>query len=98
MERRSIAASRLPRRWQLATTSQSAIPAARKAAAEDVNRQFGSQVYNLWLSWTLWGIISQPYVNGVQANVLPDGTKGLGLAFAGRHKLNQMWCDDGTCE
>ena len=73
-------------------------PAARKAAAEEVNRIFGKQVYNWWQAWALWGIISQPYVNGVQANVLPDGTKGLGLAFAGRHKLNQMWCDDGTCE
>ena len=34
------------------------IPAARKAAAEDVNRIFGEQVYNLWSTWTLWGISS----------------------------------------
>ena len=73
-------------------------PAARKAAAEEVNRIFGAKVYNWWQAWALWGIISQPYVHGVQANVLPDGTKGIGLAFAGRHKLNQIWCDDGTCE
>jgi len=73
-------------------------PAARKAAAEEVNRIFGAQVYNWWQAWALWGIISQPYVHGVQANVLPDGTKGIGLAFAGRHRLNQMWCDDGKCE
>ena len=26
--------------------------------------------------WALWGIISQPYVNGVQANMLPDGGEG----------------------
>ena len=43
-------------------------------AAEAVNRQFGSQAYFFWLSWVLWGIISQPYVHGVQANQLPDGT------------------------
>jgi peptide/nickel transport system substrate-binding protein len=73
-------------------------PAARKAAAEEVNRIFGKQVYNWWQAWALWGIISQPYVNGVQANVLPDGTKGIGLAFAGRHQLNEMWCDGGKCE
>ena len=73
-------------------------PAARKAAAEEVNRIFGAKVYNWWQAWAVWGIISQPYVHGVQANVLPDGTKGIGLAFAGRHKLNQIWCDDGKCE
>jgi peptide/nickel transport system substrate-binding protein len=73
-------------------------PAARKAAAEAVNEQFGSQVYNWWLWWVLWGIISQPYVNGVQANTLPDGSEGIGLAFLGLHNINQMWCDDGECE
>ena len=46
----------------------------------------------------LWGIIEQPYVNGTESNQLPDGTKGIGLAFAGRHQVNQMWCDDGNCE
>ena len=73
-------------------------PATRQAAAEDINRQFGAQVYNLWLTHAVWGIISQPYVNGVEANALPDGEEGIGLAFAGRHQLNQMWCDDGKCE
>jgi peptide/nickel transport system substrate-binding protein len=73
-------------------------PAARKAAAEDVNREFGAQVYQLWLNWVLWGIISQPYVHGVQANKLPDGSQGIGLAYAGLHNINQMWCDNGKCE
>ena len=73
-------------------------PAARKAAAEDVNKEFGSQVYNMWLQWVLWGIISQPYVHGVQANKLPDGSQGIGLAFLGVHNMNQMWCDNGKCE
>jgi peptide/nickel transport system substrate-binding protein len=73
-------------------------PAARKAAAEDVNRQFGAQAYYLWGSWVLWGIISQPYVHGVQANKLPDGSEGIGLAYAGLHNINQMWCDGGKCE
>jgi peptide/nickel transport system substrate-binding protein len=73
-------------------------PAARKAAAQQVNRIFGEKVYNWWLSWTLWGIIAQPYVNGVQRHVLPDGQKGIGLAFAGLHQTNEMWCDNGKCE
>jgi peptide/nickel transport system substrate-binding protein len=82
----------------LQTIKSNGDPAARKAAAETVNKTFGAQVYNLWLNWSVWGIISQPYVNGVEANVLPDGTKGIGLAFAGRHQVNQMWCTGGKCE
>jgi peptide/nickel transport system substrate-binding protein len=73
-------------------------PAARKAAAQQVNRIFGEKVYNWWIAWTLWAIISQPYVNGVQRHVLPDGQEGIGLAFAGLHQTNQMWCDAGKCE
>jgi len=73
-------------------------PAVRKAAAETINKRFGEQVYNWWWSWTLWGVITGPYVNGVETNTFPDGTKGVGLAFAGRHQLNQIWCDNGECE
>jgi peptide/nickel transport system substrate-binding protein len=72
--------------------------AARREAAEAVNRRFGEQVYNIWLTYTTWGIVSQPYVNGVETNTLPDGTQGVGLAFAGAHQLVQMWCDGGECE
>ena len=31
-----------------------------KAAAEAINKQFGEQVYNLWNSWTVWGIAKKP--------------------------------------
>ena len=72
--------------------------AARTAAAEAVNKEFGAQVWNLWLTRSVWGIVAQPYVNGVEANKLPDGSQGIGLAFAGRHQLNQMWCTNGKCE
>jgi peptide/nickel transport system substrate-binding protein len=82
----------------LTTIKQNPDPAARKAAAEAVNKQFGSQVYNLWLFWVLWGIISQPYVHGIQANKLPDGGDGIGLAYLAVHNFNQLWCDNGKCE
>jgi peptide/nickel transport system substrate-binding protein len=71
---------------------------ARTAAAEEVNKRFGEEVYNLWTTWTIWGISSAPYVNGVADNALPDGSEGIGLAFAGRHQVNQIWCDGGECE
>ncbi len=82
----------------LETIKSNPDPAARKTAAEDVNKLFGAQVYNLWLNWALWAIISGPYVHGVQSNKLPDGTQGIGLAYLGLHNINQMWCDNGKCE
>ena len=73
-------------------------PEVRRAAAEAINKQFGSQVYNLWLTWAVWGVIAQPYVNGVESNMLPDGIVGVGLQGQGRHQTNQIWCDEGNCE
>jgi peptide/nickel transport system substrate-binding protein len=72
-------------------------PDARREATEAINRRFGEQVYNLWLSWALWGVITQPQVNGVEVNVLPGGGKGPGVYFGGRHQIAQIWCDDGDC-
>ena len=82
----------------LDTISSNPDPAVRKDAAETINKQFGSQVYNMWLTWVLWGVISQPYVHGVQANKLPDGGEGIGLAFLAVHNFNQLWCDNGKCD
>ncbi|MET0460348.1 MAG: ABC transporter substrate-binding protein, partial [Ilumatobacteraceae bacterium] len=71
--------------------------AARQDAAEAVNKRFGEQVYNFWLTSTLWAVITQPSVSGVSDNVQPDGTEGIGMVGAGRHQPNQLWCTDGTC-
>ena len=70
----------------------------RRAAAETINRQFGENVYNIWLNHSQWGIVSQPYVNGVEAAKFPDGTPIVGLAGAGAHQTNHMWCSEGNCE
>ena len=63
----------------LTTIKTNPDPAARRAAAETVNRTFGEQVYNWWLTTTLWGVIEHPYVNGVEGSTLPDGSPGTGL-------------------
>jgi peptide/nickel transport system substrate-binding protein len=68
----------------------------RREAAESINRRFGEQVYNWWLSWSLWGIVSEPSVNGVTAAELPDGQAMLPI-LSGRHGMSQLWCTDGTC-
>jgi peptide/nickel transport system substrate-binding protein len=72
-------------------------PDVRREAAETINRRFGEQVYNLWLNWALWGVITQPQVNGVENNVLPGGGTGPGVYFGGRHQIAQIWCDGGDC-
>jgi len=82
----------------LTTIKTNADPAARKAAAEAINKQFGKMVYNLWIYWTIWSIVTQPYVHGVEAHKIPDQPDGVGLAGAGRHEINQMWCDNGKCD
>jgi peptide/nickel transport system substrate-binding protein len=55
--------------------------ATRKAAYEDLNRQFSKELYNLWTSWTVWSVASLPKVHNVFGNDLPDGSKPFpGLA------------------
>jgi peptide/nickel transport system substrate-binding protein len=62
-----------------------------KGIYEDINREFGSQVWNLWLNWTLWTIATAPNVHGVYGPDLPDngGTPFKGLAVG--HPVLGMW-------
>jgi peptide/nickel transport system substrate-binding protein len=72
-------------------------PAARQAAAEEVNRLFGENVWNLWTYWTLWGIVSSPRVQNVTNLEIP----GYGTTMpviSGKHHLTQMWCLEGDCQ
>lgn len=82
----------------LATIRGNPDEAARLAATEALNKRFASQVYNLWIYWTVWGVVSAQYVNDQGNNKLPDGSEGIGVALAGRHQLNQVWCVGGKCE
>ncbi len=61
-------------------------------AAEAINTQFGEQVYNLWSSWTVWGIGKDPKVNGLADFVLPDGSPEIyGNGIGGSHQVSQLW-------
>ena len=82
----------------LETIKTNGDPAARKSAAEDINREFGAQVWNLWLTQSISGVIAQPYVNGVNDNVLPGGAQGVGLEGQQRQQTNQLWCNNGKCQ
>ena len=72
-------------------------PAKRKAAAETINKTFGSQVYNIWLNWTLWTIAANPKVRNLTDLPLPDGTGTALPVISGKHQLAQVWCVGGKC-
>lgn len=65
-----------------------------QAAAEAINERFGDQVYNLWHSWTVWGIAKKPNVNGLDGFTLPDGQKTIfGNGIGGSHQIAQLWVE-----
>jgi len=52
----------------------SADPAVRKAAYEEINKEFAKQVWDGWGYWTLWTIPSQTDVKGILGPNLPTAT------------------------
>ncbi|MFT7649203.1 MAG: peptide/nickel transport system substrate-binding protein [Candidatus Poriferisodalaceae bacterium] len=72
-------------------------PAARQAAAEEVNRLFASNVWNWWSTWTLWGVIANPRLQNLTNLDLPDGGTSFPV-IAGKHHMTQIWCLDGDCQ
>ena len=67
-------------------------PAERKKAAETISRRFGSQVYNIWEWWTVWGLASQPDVHDIGTFELPSGHPAiLGAGIGGSHQVSQIW-------
>jgi ABC-type transport system substrate-binding protein len=68
-------------------------PAARKALAQDINRQFASECWILPTTWTTWGIIMDPKVQNIGRNEMPDGEANLldGAGFPGQVWLTQVF-------
>lgn len=80
-----------------ATILTSGDQAARKEAAEEVNRAFGDGVYHWWLNWTLWGVIANPRLQDLTDLSIPGGGTTFPV-IAGKHHLTQIWCTDGDCQ
>lgn len=56
-------------------------PAKRKGFYEDLNKAFSDQLYDLWMSWTVWAVPTQKKVHGLLGPDLPGGGKPFpGLA------------------
>jgi len=67
-------------------------PARKLEIAEEVNRLFGTQCYNLWGSYTIWGIAGKPNVQGVNLFTLPDDTQApFGAGIAGTFYPMTLW-------
>jgi ABC-type transport system substrate-binding protein len=76
----------------LAVIRESDDPAARKAAAEAINRRFGEQAYNLWTSWVLWAVVSNPKMHDLLEYEAPDGVEvPTGLGIGASHFLTYAW-------
>lgn len=65
-------------------------PDGREAIYQELNKRFGSEVYNAWGTFTIWGIGAKPNVKGVLGPDLPEGGKPFpGLATG--HFVHGMW-------
>jgi peptide/nickel transport system substrate-binding protein len=79
---------------QLEIIRTSSDEAERQGAAEEINRIFGERVYNIWTTWTVWGLAHKPEVHGTQDFTFPDGSLTLtGAGIAGTHQMVQMWME-----
>lgn len=65
----------------------------REEIYQEMNRRFASEAYNLWTTFTIWGIGTAPNVNGLLGPDLPGG----GEAFPGLgtgHYVHGIWLSD----
>ena len=98
--RSTSAASRTTYRREPARSSRPTPtrPPARRPP-RTINRRFGEQVYNLWQHVDAVGHHRRSRTSTASRRTsCPTAREGIGLAFAGRHQINQIWCDEGACE
>ncbi len=72
----------------------SADPVRKKAIAEEVNKLFGTQCYNLWGSYTTWDILYRQGVHGPVTFPLPDGGNSVfGAGISGTFYPMTLWVE-----
>ena len=79
------------------------VSASKKSqeAAENINRQFAEQVYNIWSDWVFWAIPHKDRVRGVKTPLnLPDGTPAAirGIGAVGGISTAQLWVAPAATE
>jgi peptide/nickel transport system substrate-binding protein len=75
---------------------QSDVPADRTKLYQDINREFGKQLWNLWAQYSLWTVAYKTNIHGILGPDLPDGAKPFEGLPTG-HPLTGLWCDAGKC-
>ena len=72
----------------------SADPVRKKAIAEEVNKLFGTQCYNLWGSYTTWDILYRQGVHGPVTFPLPEGGNSVfGAGISGTFYPMTLWVE-----
>jgi peptide/nickel transport system substrate-binding protein len=69
-------------------------PEGREEIYQELNKRFGSEVYNIWTSFTIWAVASTPEVNGLFDTRTPEGNllnPGLGTG----HMVTAAWIGQG---
>ena len=66
-------------------------PVQRRQIYEDLSRRFAEKVWNVWLTYTEWGIALAPHVHGVLNADLPDGGGPVFTGVALGHPVHGMW-------
>ena len=67
-------------------------PARKKEIAEEVNRLFATECYNLWGSYSTWGIASKTNVQPPTGFALPDGKNVVfGAGISGTFYAMTVW-------
>jgi peptide/nickel transport system substrate-binding protein len=64
-------------------------PAKRQETYENLNKLFGSQVYNVWGSWTVWAVAFKTNVHGLLGPTMPMGANFPGLGAG--HYVTGVW-------
>lgn len=78
----------------LETARSATDEAARKTAAEEVNREMAKECDQIPFSWTLWGTPHAPKVQGLGGFLLPDGSEARdGAGFSGQFWTQGLWID-----
>lgn len=69
-------------------------PDTRRAAAENINRRFAEQFYNIWMNYTNWVYATHPDVIGMTVDTFPDGTP-VATGIGGHEWLTEVWLNQG---
>jgi peptide/nickel transport system substrate-binding protein len=66
-------------------------PEKRRELYEGISRRFAEKVYNVWATYSVWGIAMSPNVHGVHNMDLPEDGGEVFTGLAAGHPLHGMW-------